>query len=51
MEILEKEDDVFNALHDEDDPIMLDDYVIDINPIKDGDIDYIISQDKNYKNA
>lgn len=44
----EREDTVFNALHDENNPIRLDDFIIDINPIKDGNITVLINKDKNY---
>ena len=45
----EREDTVFNVLHDDDNPVRLGDFVIDINPIRDGDIDSLIDADSRYK--
>lgn len=45
----EREDTLFNVLHDDDYPIMLNGITVDVNPIQDGDIDKIIDKDRTYK--
>lgn len=45
----EREDTLFNALHDDDYPIMLNGITVDVNPMQDGDIDKIIDKDRTYK--
>lgn len=45
----EREDTLFNALHDDDYPIMLNGITVDVNPIQDGDIDKLIDKDRTYK--
>lgn len=45
----EREDTLFNVLHDDDYPIMLNGITVDVNPMQDGDIDKIIDKDRTYK--
>ena len=45
----EREDTLFNVLHDDDYPIMLNGITVDVNPIQDGDIDKLIDKDRTYK--
>lgn len=45
----EREDTMFNVLHDDDYPIMLNGITVDVNPMQDGDIDKIIDKDRTYK--
>ena len=45
----EREDTLFNVLHNDDYPIMLNGITVDVNPIQDGDIDKLIDKDRTYK--
>lgn len=45
----EREDTMFNVLHDDDYPIILNGITVDVNPMQDGDIDKIIDKDRTYK--
>ncbi len=46
-----REDDVFNALNDEDDPLYLEGYKLDVNPTEYGDIEALIKRDSGFRKA
>lgn len=44
-----REDDLFNCLNDENYPLYYKGFKLDINPIEDGDLDYLIKQDSAFR--